>query len=278
MSRIRSVKPEFWTSQKVARVPRDARLVFIGLWNEADDEGRLVDSPKRLAGALFPFDDDADAAWLDDRMYQLEEVGLIVRYEIDGRRYAAIPSFKEHQHPDKPRKSLIPQPSDAVANAPRLLPEASPTPPRLLPEASTGDRDRDQEKDRERDTAPAAVALTEKVIPRSPKTPRNQTIVGMIEVEGMPKTPSDILKDPHYGPEFRRKFPALDGEGPRPTIAGEITALMPDFHRNYREKGRDVAFNKLLGWIASRYGPHEISWKRSGGVDVDAVANGRRGA
>lgn len=113
---------------------------------------------------------------------------------------------------------------------------------------------------------------------RRPETPRAQTIVGLAESATAPKIPADVLKDHHYGPILRKKFPALDGEGPRPTLAGEVTALWTDFEKNYRLKGRDAAFNKLIGWIGSRYGPHEISWKRSGGVDVEAIANGKRGA
>ncbi|KKK60207.1 hypothetical protein LCGC14_3026700, partial [marine sediment metagenome] len=39
MARIRTVKPDFWTSEDVAAVSRNARLLFIGLLNFADDVG-----------------------------------------------------------------------------------------------------------------------------------------------------------------------------------------------------------------------------------------------
>ena len=43
MARIRSIKPEFFTSIPVGGVSRDARLMFVGLWTNVDDDGRWVD-------------------------------------------------------------------------------------------------------------------------------------------------------------------------------------------------------------------------------------------
>lgn len=58
MARIRTIKPEFWQHPKVMRVSRDARLLFLGLLNEVDDEGRMRWSAKRVAGVVFPGDED----------------------------------------------------------------------------------------------------------------------------------------------------------------------------------------------------------------------------
>ena len=70
MARIRTVKPETFSSYSLAQVSIEARYLFIGLWTEADDEGRLIDSPKRIAGDLFPHDEGIDevnvTAWIDD--------------------------------------------------------------------------------------------------------------------------------------------------------------------------------------------------------------------
>lgn len=56
MARIRTVKPDLFSDEKLARVSLQARLLYIGLFTEADDQGRLYASAKRLAGALFPHD------------------------------------------------------------------------------------------------------------------------------------------------------------------------------------------------------------------------------
>ena len=49
MARIRTVKPEFWTSEQVAECTPIARLAFIGIWNFCDDNGIHPASIKRLA-------------------------------------------------------------------------------------------------------------------------------------------------------------------------------------------------------------------------------------
>ena len=124
MSRIRTVKPEYWAHHKVARVSRDARLLFLGLLNESDDEGRLVGSAKRIAGVVFPPDHDATARkvdrWLDER----EEVGLIARYVINAAEYLWLPGFTEHQRVSHPAPSRLPAPPDDLPNPAGGPPEA----------------------------------------------------------------------------------------------------------------------------------------------------------
>jgi len=39
MARSRILKPEFWSDEKLALVPREARLTFAGLWTCSDDYG-----------------------------------------------------------------------------------------------------------------------------------------------------------------------------------------------------------------------------------------------
>ena len=133
MSRIRTVKPSFWRSQTLSRVSRDARLVFVGLWNEADDEGRLVDAPKLLAGALFPFDEDFGGPEIEACLRELAGIGAIERYAVEGSRFITIPRFRDHQVISKPRPSALPGHS---RNVPGGLPEASRNTPGTLPERS----------------------------------------------------------------------------------------------------------------------------------------------
>ncbi len=57
MARIRTIKPEFWTSEQVMECAPLARLLFIGLWNFCDDAGRMALSPKRIKAQILPSDD-----------------------------------------------------------------------------------------------------------------------------------------------------------------------------------------------------------------------------
>lgn len=48
MARIRSIKPEFWTSEQVMALSPLARLAFLGMWNFCDDAGIHPASAKTL--------------------------------------------------------------------------------------------------------------------------------------------------------------------------------------------------------------------------------------
>jgi hypothetical protein len=109
MARIRSIKPEFFLHETLTELPPLHRLLFIGLWTQADKLGRLEDRPKRLKVALLPFDDCDIEAMLAD----LHEAGFILRYTApatDGMKPCIeIPSFIVHQKPH-PKETAFPLP------------------------------------------------------------------------------------------------------------------------------------------------------------------------
>lgn len=93
MARIRTIKPEFFTSEDIVSLTPLARLFFIALWCEADREGRLSWKTRSLKMRYLP-GDDADVVALSD---ELIDAGLIRIYEVDGESFADIPKFKTHQ-------------------------------------------------------------------------------------------------------------------------------------------------------------------------------------
>lgn len=91
MARIRTIKPEFFTSEQIVELSPLARLLFIATWCEADREGRMSWKPRTLKMRYFPADDcDIDAL-----ARELHASGLVVLY---GDGLAFIPSFARHQH------------------------------------------------------------------------------------------------------------------------------------------------------------------------------------
>lgn len=70
-----------------------ARLLFIGMWNYACDNGHLDDKPKQIKMRIFPAD-DIDVSPMLEEMVNL---GRITRAD----RYITIPKFAEHQRPHK---------------------------------------------------------------------------------------------------------------------------------------------------------------------------------
>lgn len=112
MARIRTIKPEFWSSPTLARVSREARLTFVGLWNQADDSGRCEAIPRALLGALFPFDQDVTEGDVVGCIDELAAVGVVQLYENRRRRYLFCTGWGEHQRVDKPSNPRCPGPND----------------------------------------------------------------------------------------------------------------------------------------------------------------------
>lgn len=93
MARIRTIKPEFFTSEDIVSMTPLARLFYVSLWCEADREGRLEWKPVTFKMRYLP-GDECDINKLAEEMTAR---GLIVIYEADGKKYAEIPTFTEHQ-------------------------------------------------------------------------------------------------------------------------------------------------------------------------------------
>ena len=109
MSRIRTIKPEFFTSEDIVSLTPLARLFYVSLWCEADREGRLNWKLRTLKMRYLPAD-DCDIELLAN---ELEESGLIELYEVDGKMYCLIPGFKSHQViNNRESESIIPEPQN----------------------------------------------------------------------------------------------------------------------------------------------------------------------
>jgi hypothetical protein len=117
VARIRSVKPEFHSDERLARdLTREQRLFYIGMWNEADDEGRLRANSRKLLGAIFPYEDDLDGSFVDAVLVRLAETGRAVLYAIGGERICQLTKFPKHQKVNKPTPSKLPPPPKKVAS------------------------------------------------------------------------------------------------------------------------------------------------------------------
>ena len=116
MARTRYLKPGFFANDRLAEFGPWHRLLFAGLWTLADSSGRLEDRPKRIKGALFPFDDVDVDQMLDD--LSRGDDPFVVRYRIVDTAYINIPKFLTHQRPHgKEPASTIPPPVYAKTGA-----------------------------------------------------------------------------------------------------------------------------------------------------------------
>ncbi len=124
MARIRTVKPEFWSSEQVMECSPIARLLFIGLWNFCDDAGNHVASSKTIKAEVFPGDDisSSDVRRLLD---ELSLNGLIEFYAFGDKDFLHVTGW-HHQKIDRPtfKHPAFPGPESDTTR--RALDEPSP--------------------------------------------------------------------------------------------------------------------------------------------------------
>lgn len=108
MARIRTIKPDFFTSLTIADLPIPTRLTFIGLWTHVDDDGRCVADPRLIKAALWPLDDEVTANDVMSDLRILSESSLITQYTVGERSYLVVNGWSEHQRINRPGASKLP--------------------------------------------------------------------------------------------------------------------------------------------------------------------------
>lgn len=119
----RLITSQIWLNERVAQLPDPGRLLFIGIFSNADDDGRLKASPAYLKALIFPYDDktkDNIQEWRD----LCVKLGLIRVYNLNGIEYLDIPSWLEHQliRKDRYKPSTLPSFPDGSQPAPTCQP------------------------------------------------------------------------------------------------------------------------------------------------------------
>lgn len=108
MPRMRTVKPEAFTSLSLSDVDRSIRWTFAGLWTHCDDDGNAAWDPRLLKAAIYPLDDTVTPEVVTADMVELERIGAVCFYDVNGRRYVHVPAWHEHQHPNRKVASKLP--------------------------------------------------------------------------------------------------------------------------------------------------------------------------
>ena len=106
--RIRTVKPEFWSDEKTGTLSVEAALLFLAMFNFADDKGRLRGVPSLLKAQAFPYRPEID---IEAALNELLGKKLVRPYQARGQAYLEIINFLKHQVINKPsKKTLLPEP------------------------------------------------------------------------------------------------------------------------------------------------------------------------
>ncbi len=131
----RMIDSEIWFNEKVASLPDAGRLLFIGIFSTADNEGRLRASPKYLKSHIFPYDDKS-LEQIRELKDQCAKLGLIRVYSKNTREYLDIPGWYEHQsiRKDRFKRSDLPAFEEADSQPPPIVqPTSNQHPTKLQP-------------------------------------------------------------------------------------------------------------------------------------------------
>ena len=123
-----------------------ARLLVIGIWTEAWDDGVFEWKPLTLKARLFP----VDAVNVADLLAELVTLGFVKQFEA-GKPYGAIRNFQKYQRPKKPNSSGV-LPND-LHDYVGLVPHQFPTSGEKSPQMEDGGW---REGEKEDDAASAA--------------------------------------------------------------------------------------------------------------------------
>jgi hypothetical protein len=147
MPRIRSIKPDFWDSPDTAKADLRIRLLYIAMWNWADDYGIGDATPGRVINFAFP-NDEISAADYPTLLTDVSRNFAVVFFEFGGRPYYVIPAWDTHQRTEKkakPKDGLLEAAQNAIA-ADQGDDLDSPTISADLPSL---ERERERERERE---------------------------------------------------------------------------------------------------------------------------------
>ena len=124
MARKRMLDPHIWEDPSFNNISIEARLLFIGMISNADDEGYIRGDAGSLKRLIFGFD-NIDSDTMEDTISQLKGVRSIHFFEYDNEWFAHLLNWNEYQKQQKDRiqASVYPKCSKCVAGEPPLLKE-----------------------------------------------------------------------------------------------------------------------------------------------------------
>lgn len=135
MARKRMIDPNIWQSEDFSKLSTLGKLVFIGLFSLADDEGKGRSNPVYLKSSLFPYEEGIRSADIDKTLSEIGSNMSVIFYTHDGSNYYNLYNWNEWQKIDKPTPSKIPDYDENTMV--KLFDEYSTSPRRGFDECST---------------------------------------------------------------------------------------------------------------------------------------------
>lgn len=148
MARKRMIDPSMWINEDFGTLSILSKLVFIGLFSNADDEGRGKASPAYIKAVLFPYNDDLRIADIEKALLEISSKMSVIFYSCNENKYYTLTSWNTFQKIDKPTDSKIPSYDETNPNIRLLFAEGSSKPSRGVPPKRKEDNRKEIEEKR----------------------------------------------------------------------------------------------------------------------------------
>lgn len=163
MARNRMIKPQFWDDSKIAKISRDARLLYIGMWNFCDDLGVIRADMVWLKSKIFPFD-QMQIQQLEKICQEILRNGFISLFSYRDEEFYYLPKFSLHQKINKPNFEDVNVPKELLFRSLSKITEQSRNNHGLITEQSIPKIEIEEENNIIPPTPPKGVEELEKVI------------------------------------------------------------------------------------------------------------------
>lgn len=115
MSNKRLVYSDMFEDDTLGMLPREARLLWVGLIVAmADDQGRMLDSTALIRAKVFVYDTDVTNDMIEGWVQMLAEAGMVYRYTADNKNLLQIVNWWEYQKSGWANHSKYPAPDGWV--------------------------------------------------------------------------------------------------------------------------------------------------------------------
>lgn len=113
MARKRMIDPNIWQSEDFSKLSNLSKIIFIGLFSLADDEGYGKANPTLIKNSIFPFDEKLRTTDIKQSLQEIATNMSIVFYTAeDGKDYYLLSNWSKWQSIQKPTESKIPELND----------------------------------------------------------------------------------------------------------------------------------------------------------------------
>lgn len=112
MARRRVISPQIWQSEDFSNLSLLARLTFIGLFSNADDEGRGHAKAGYVKSTVFPYDDGMRVSDIDKALSEIASNVSVTFYAHDGKEYYSLDNWSEWQKVERATPSKLPSPEE----------------------------------------------------------------------------------------------------------------------------------------------------------------------